>query len=94
MESIKPSSDYLEARFLGRCKPQYSCVASYAIFRAARIFDPSYLSEHAASIDNAFIDSLTVIKPLTRDDGALVVALKRDLHLFKAAACGFTVDHL
>ena len=63
------------------------------IFRLARVFDPSFLSENEGLVDDSFIDSLIAIKPLSCGDGALITALKRDLHLYVAASRGFVVDH-
>ena len=44
-------------------------------------------------IDQAFVRSLAAIKPLARDDGALIRAMERVYSLNISAARGFTVDH-
>jgi len=93
LECINPAFNYLEKRLSGDCQPQYSFKHSHEIFRLVRVFDPSFLSENEGSIDDAFIDSLIAIKPLSCRDGALIEALKKDLHLYVAAARGFVVDH-
>ena len=88
-----PEFDDLENRLTGNCRNQFSCEHTYEVFRLARVFDPSFASENEALINQAFIRSLASIKPLARDDGALIRALERDSHLYIAAARGFTVDH-
>jgi hypothetical protein len=93
VDSIVPAFDYLENRLTGNCRNQFSCEHTYEVFRLARVFDPSFASENEALINQAFIRSLASIKPLARDDGALIRALERDSHLYIAAARGFTVDH-
>ena len=62
-------------------------------FRLARVFDPSFVSENEAFMKFIFAGDLASIKPLARDDGALITALQRDSHLYISAARGFTLDH-
>ena len=40
-----------------------SCQHTYEVFRLARIFDPSFVSDNEAAIDNAFVSNLAAIKP-------------------------------
>ncbi len=63
------------------------------VFRLARVFDPSFVSENDALLNFAYVATLASIKSLARDDGALIRALQRDYHLYISAARGFTVDH-
>ena len=71
----------------------YSLEHTYLLFRLARVFDPSFVSENEALLNFAYVGTLASIKPLARDDGALIRALQRDYHLYISAARGFTVDH-
>ena len=77
----------------GNCKTMFSCQHTYEVFRLARIFDPSFVSDNEAAIDNAFVSNLAAIKPLARDGGDLIRELQRDLHLYIAESRGFVVDH-
>ena len=93
VDGIVPAFDYLENRLTGNCRRQFSCEHTYDVFRLARVFDPSFVSENEATINQAFVRSLGAIKPLARDDGALLRAMERDIHLYISAARGFTVDY-
>ena len=92
---IVPAFDYLENhRLTGKCKnAAFSLEHTFLVFRLVRIFDPSFVSENEASINFAYVGTLASIKPLARDDGALIRALQRDSHLYISAARSFTVDH-
>ena len=93
VDSMVPAFDYLDNRLTGNCKTMFSCQHTYEVFRLARIFDPSFVSDNEAAIDNAFVSNLAAIKPLARDGGDLIRELQRDLHLYIAESRGFVVDH-
>jgi hypothetical protein len=93
VDSLVPGFAYLENRLTGNCRSQFSCEHTYLVFRLSQVFDPSFAAENEALIDQAYVRSLAAIKPLARDDGALIRAMERDCGLYISAARGFTVDH-
>jgi len=94
IDAILPAFDYLENRLTGQCQEQFDCTHSYAICRVLRLFDPSYVSEHEATIDSASVRELALVVPLAMErGGGLLTDLERDLPLLLAAAQGFTADH-
>ena len=64
VDSIVPAFEYLENRLAGKCKPVYSLEHTFLIFRLARIFYPSFVSESETSINYAYVGTLASIKPL------------------------------
>ena len=94
IDAILPAFDYLENRLTGQCQAQFDCTHSYAICRVLRLFDPSYVAEHEATIDSASVRELALVVPLAMERGGeLLTDLERDLPLLLAAAHGFTADH-
>ena len=94
IDAILPAFDYLENRLTGQCQAQFDCTHSYAICRVLRLFDPSYVAEHEATIDSASVRELALVVPLAMErGGGLLTELERDLPLLLAAAHGFTADH-
>ena len=65
----------------------------YLVFELCRVFDPSFVSENEALINQAFVRSLAAMKPLGRNDRELIRALERDSNLYIAEARDFSVDH-
>lgn len=87
---ITPAFAYLEARLTGTCQAVYSCVHSYEICELLQLFDPSFINENDITAEH--VARLEVIVPYGARP-ALIEALQRDLHLYVAAAAGFTIDH-
>jgi hypothetical protein len=87
---ILPAFDYLDARRTGTCQLLYSCAHSYRICELLQFFDPSYIDENGITV--ALVACLAEIVPFGARP-ALIEALQRDLHLYVAAAVGFTIDH-
>ena len=48
----------------GQCQAQFDCTHSYATCRVLRLFDPSYVAEHEATIDSASVRELALVIPL------------------------------
>ena len=88
---IIPAFDYLESRLTGYCGPVYSsCKHSYLICELVQLLDLSYIAEN--DINAELVARLNEIVPFAAKDG-LVASLQRDLHLYVAAASGFSIDH-
>jgi len=85
-----PAFEYLASRLTGACGPVYSCEHSYLICELAQLFDPSYIVSN--DITAEFVARLEDIVPFAARTG-LVEKLQRDLHLYVAAASGFSIDH-
>ena len=89
-----PAFDYLENRLTGQFQAQFDCTHSYAICRVLRLFDPSYVAEHEATIDSASVRELALAVSLAMErGGGLLTDLERDHPLLLAATHGFTADH-
>ena len=82
-DALVPGFQYLEARITGTCDNQYSCVDMYAMFSAMRAFDPKFAATH---VDAAFVDGMSVIKPLA--GLGMLDSLKHQLPQYLAAAKG------
>mmetsp|Transcript_8882 Transcript_8882/g.28070 ORF Transcript_8882/g.28070 Transcript_8882/m.28070 type:complete len:292 (+) Transcript_8882:74-949(+) len=80
-DQLTPGFDYLEARITGTCDAQYSCATMHDICDKVRAFDPNFASAH---VNDYFIDSMDVIKPLV--GLGMLSDLKRELHKYLAAA--------
>ena len=109
VSSIPSTYNYLERRLTGNCAAPYDCRASYLVCELAQLFDPSFVAENAADINEAWVRRLSEIAPLASygqgdgvDDGTdgagdeelpFVSRLCRGLTLFLAAAKGFTCNH-
>lgn len=80
-DALTPGFNYLEARIMGTCDAQYSCVEMYELCRVVRAFDPNFASAHVTA---NFINAMSVITPL-RSLGMLD-ALKQELPQYLSAA--------
>ena len=79
--AIWPAFEYLENRITGNCESPYDCTTMYSIFRVIRAFDPNFAHAH---VDTAFVDSMSVVRPLLAQN--LLADMKRDLPAYLAAA--------
>ncbi|KAK3247504.1 hypothetical protein CYMTET_43001 [Cymbomonas tetramitiformis] len=85
---------YLERRLTGECEAVHDCRHTLEITRLLQIFDPSYAAEHTAEIDDAWVQQLSVVVPLGReDDGELLRQMRKELPAYLSAIASFTRDH-
>ncbi|KAK3280462.1 hypothetical protein CYMTET_11697 [Cymbomonas tetramitiformis] len=94
IDGVVGAFKYLEDRLNGKCDSSYDCTHTYAVFKSAQLFDPSFVAENSGSIDASFVQQLACIVPLARaNDGSLVSDLEGELPDYLSAAAGFTCDH-
>jgi hypothetical protein len=87
-DCLVPAFDYLDRRFAdAHAAEQYSCAQQMRMFRALRVFNPSY----AASIQltSADVDALGVVLPIAHL--CSLDALKAELPSFTAAVAGVLI---
>ncbi|KAK3274194.1 hypothetical protein CYMTET_17607, partial [Cymbomonas tetramitiformis] len=85
---------YLENRLTGMCDSSFDCTHTYLVCELMQLFDPSYVAEHATTIDSLWVQRLVAVVPIARADGGkLVAALEGELAAYLSKAKGFTSDH-
>jgi hypothetical protein len=87
INSLRAGFDYLENRLTGNCARPYDCTHELAVFKAARVFDPSWASSHA--LDAAGVNALTVLRCLPPE---LIEGMSGELDKYLSAAADFEVD--
>ncbi|KAK3282981.1 hypothetical protein CYMTET_9304 [Cymbomonas tetramitiformis] len=65
---------YLENRLTGMCDSPFDCTHAYLVCELMQLFDPSYVAEHAATIDSLWVQRLVAVVPIARADGGKLVA--------------------
>ena len=85
--SLSGGFAYLERRLTGDCARPYDCTHELAVFKAVRIFDPSWAALH--EIGAANIDSLAVMRCIAE---RLIESMKTELHTYLTLAADFKVD--